>query len=165
MSLKVCFQGLPGSVRITWDAVENTDSQSLLCSYSMRISESELCLLHFKQTPHSFYFFLGGGPFRAAPAAYGGSQARGWIRAIAAGLHHSCSSTGSELCLCPIPQLMAMLDPWLAEQGQGSNLHPHGYQSDSFPLSNDGNSPQPHPNSFAHLKRGNSGHRKMILKH
>ena len=27
--------------------------------------------------------------FRAAPMAYGGSQARGWIRAIAAGLHHS----------------------------------------------------------------------------
>ena len=24
--------------------------------------------------------------------------------------------------------------------GQGLNLHPHGYQSDSFPLSHDGNS-------------------------
>ena len=33
----------------------------------------------------------------AAPAAYGGSQARGWIRAIAAGLHHSHSNVGSKL--------------------------------------------------------------------
>ena len=27
--------------------------------------------------------------FRAAPMAYGGSQARGWNRAVGAGLHHS----------------------------------------------------------------------------
>ena len=33
--------------------------------------------------------FLGGVLFRAAPTAYGGSQARGLIRAVAAGLHHS----------------------------------------------------------------------------
>ena len=37
--------------------------------------------------------------FRAAPVAYGGSQARGWIRAVAAGLWHSHSIAGSELCL------------------------------------------------------------------
>ena len=35
--------------------------------------------------------------FRAAPAAQGGSQARGRIRAAAAGLHHSPSNTGSNL--------------------------------------------------------------------
>ena len=35
--------------------------------------------------------------FRAAPAAYGGSQARGRIGAVAAGPHHSHSNTGSEL--------------------------------------------------------------------
>ena len=40
-----------------------------------------------------FYFYL---LFRAAPAAYGGSQARGQIRAIAAGLHHSHSNARSE---------------------------------------------------------------------
>ena len=34
--------------------------------------------------------------FRAAPAAHGGSQARGQIGATAASLHHSHSSTGSE---------------------------------------------------------------------
>uniref|UniRef100_A0A8D0YF32 Sm domain-containing protein n=1 Tax=Sus scrofa TaxID=9823 RepID=A0A8D0YF32_PIG len=33
--------------------------------------------------------------FRAAPAAHGGSQARGLIRAIAAGLHHSSRNAGS----------------------------------------------------------------------
>ena len=34
--------------------------------------------------------------FRAAPAAYGDSQARGRIRAVAAGLYHSHSNSGSE---------------------------------------------------------------------
>ena len=37
--------------------------------------------------------------FRAALAACGGSQARGRIRAIAAGLRHSHSNAGSEPCL------------------------------------------------------------------
>ena len=41
-------------------------------------------------------FFFG---FRAAPTAYGGSQARGPTRAAAAGLHHSHSHARSELCL------------------------------------------------------------------
>ena len=39
----------------------------------------------------NFLFLL----FRATPEAYGGSQARGQIRAGAAGLHHSHSNTGS----------------------------------------------------------------------
>ena len=46
---------------------------------------------------YSIYFFF---PFLlllfvASPAAYGGSQARGQIRAAANGLHHSHSNTGS----------------------------------------------------------------------
>ena len=41
-----------------------------------------------------FVFF-----FRVAPAAYGGSQARGQIRAVAASLYHSHSNARSELCL------------------------------------------------------------------
>ena len=45
-----------------------------------------------------FFFFLH---FRAAPAAYGGSKARGGSRATAAGLHHSHSNLGSEPCLQP----------------------------------------------------------------
>ena len=48
--------------------------------------------------------------FRAAPEAYGSSQARGQIKAAAAGLHHSHSNAGSEPHLRPMPQLAAMLD-------------------------------------------------------
>ena len=40
-----------------------------------------------------FLFLL----LRAASAAYGRSQARGWIRATAASLHHSHSNVGSKL--------------------------------------------------------------------
>ena len=39
----------------------------------------------------------------AAPAAYGGSQARGQIRAVATGLRQSHSNAGSELRLRPTP--------------------------------------------------------------
>ena len=48
--------------------------------------------------------------FRAIPAAYQSSQPRGRIRAVAASLYHSHSNMESELCLWPIPQLMAMPD-------------------------------------------------------
>jgi len=44
-----------------------------------------------------FFFFLVFS--RAAPAAYGGSQARGLIGAVAAGLRQSHSNTGSKLRL------------------------------------------------------------------
>jgi len=58
------------------------------------------------------HFFLGGGVFSwAAHTAYRGSQARGLIGAVAAGLHHSHSNVGSELSLRPTPQLTAMPDP------------------------------------------------------
>ena len=53
------------------------------------------------------YFLL----FRAAPVAYGGSQARGPIGAVATGLHHSHSNVGSEPRLRPTPQLTATPDP------------------------------------------------------
>ena len=49
--------------------------------------------------------------FRASPVAYGGSQARSLIRAVAAGLCHSHSNARSEPCLQTTPQLMAVLDP------------------------------------------------------
>jgi len=52
-----------------------------------------------------FFFFLR----RAAPVAYGSSQARGWIGAT--GLHHSHSNVGSKPHLWPTPQPRAMLDP------------------------------------------------------
>ena len=57
------------------------------------------------------FFFFSFCLFRAAPAAYGGSQTRGPIRAVAAGLRYSHSSAESEPRLQPTPQLMAMPDP------------------------------------------------------
>ena len=56
-----------------------------------------------------FFFFFS--LFRATPVAYGGSQARDPIAAMAAGLHHGHSNAGSKPHLPPIPQLMAMADP------------------------------------------------------
>ena len=58
-----------------------------------------------------FWGFLFVYFFRAVYAAYGSSQARGQIGAIAAGLHHSHSNAGSEPRLQPTPQLLATLDP------------------------------------------------------
>ena len=49
--------------------------------------------------------------FRATSAAYGGSQARGPIGAVAAGLHYSYSNVRSKPHLWPTPQLMATLYP------------------------------------------------------
>ena len=48
---------------------------------------------------------------RAVPAVYGGSQARGLIEAVDAGLCQSHSNWGSEPHLPPTPQLMATPDP------------------------------------------------------
>ena len=52
-----------------------------------------------------FLFFFA---FRATPMAFRGSQAKGRIRTIAAGLHHSYNSTRSKPCLWPTPQLTVM---------------------------------------------------------
>ena len=53
-----------------------------------------------------FFFCI----FRAELMAHGGSQARGLIAAVATGLHHSHSGTGTKLCLQPTPQLTATPD-------------------------------------------------------
>ena len=49
-------------------------------------------------------FFLSFSLSRATPTAYGGSQARGLMGAVATGLHQSHSHAGSEPCLQPTPQ-------------------------------------------------------------
>ena len=67
-------------------------------------------LFVFTHSIFPFFFFFGLLSKRAAQVAYGGSQARGQIRAVAASLHHSHSNAGSEPCLRPTPQLMAMPD-------------------------------------------------------
>ena len=50
-----------------------------------------------------FYLFIfsrcTGGMYLQAYATHGGSQARDWIRAVAAGLHHNHSNLGSKLHL------------------------------------------------------------------
>ena len=56
----------------------------------------------------NFFFFWSFFAFRAAPSAYGGSQARGLIGAVAASLYQSHSNAGSELHLRPTPQLTAI---------------------------------------------------------
>ena len=56
----------------------------------------------------SFFFLIY---FRATPAAYGGSQARGQTGAVASGLHQGHSNAGSEPSLQPTPQLKATADP------------------------------------------------------
>ena len=60
-----------------------------------------------KGTPNMISFFF----FRAAPVAYGGSQARGWIGTVATSLHQSHSNSRSEPRLRPTPQLMATPHP------------------------------------------------------
>ena len=61
------------------------------------------------RTHNVIFFFLLF--LRAAPAAYGNSQARAPIGAAAAGLRQNHSNEGSEPRLQPTPQLMATLDP------------------------------------------------------
>ena len=61
-----------------------------------------------------------------ALVAYGVSQARGLIGAVAAGLRQSHSNAGSKPHLQPTAQLTAMPDPEPTEQGQGLNPQPHG---------------------------------------
>ena len=67
--------------------------------------------------------------FRGAPAAYGGSQARGQIRVTATGLHHS--SVGSKRDRATSVTYTAAHSntgsPTHCEQGQGSNPCPYGY--------------------------------------
>ena len=70
--------------------------------------------------PFLLFFF-----FRAALAAHGRSQARGQIRASAAGLPHS--NAGSKPLLRPTPQFTATTDPEPTEQGEGWNSRLHGY--------------------------------------
>ena len=79
---------------------------------------------------------------RAVPTAYGGSQARGGIRAAASSLRHSLSKTRTELHLQSATYTAAHSNAGslTIEWGQGSNPHPHGHQPGSLLLSHNGNS-------------------------
>ena len=90
---------------------------NLIITTSLR---SELLLTTF------FFFFFFFAISWATPAAYGGSQGRGLIGAVAASLRQSHSNAGSEPRLQPTPQLTATSDPEPAEAGQGLNPQPQG---------------------------------------
>ena len=85
----------------------------------------------------SFLLLLFFCLFRAAPVAYGRSQARSQNRAIAASHSHSHSNARSESRVCLTPQLMATLDPKPTKHGQGLNPHSYGYQLGLLLLSHD----------------------------
>ena len=68
--------------------------------------------MSLKNTIIIFLFFcFVCGLFRAISSAYGSSQARGQLGAVAASLHDSHSSARSEPRLQPTPQLTETLDP------------------------------------------------------
>ena len=110
-----------------------------LAFFIQHIFQSSLCVTCYRQLisfhcgvslpvyeATNFFIYFIFLLFRAALTAYGGSQARGWVRATAASLHQSHSNTRSEPHLQPTPQLTATLDPQPIERGQGSNPQPHG---------------------------------------
>ena len=63
-------------------------------------------LIRFNCFIYLFIYLL----FSTTPVAYGGSQAKGQIRAAAVSLYHSHNNTRSELHLPPTGQLKAILD-------------------------------------------------------
>ena len=71
-----------------WNSPGNNILPSLFLGENLNINK--VTTFH-KENIYSFYFFFFC-LFRATPAAYRGSQPRGLIRAVAAGLHHSFSN-------------------------------------------------------------------------
>ena len=95
-------------ISIHGDAGFNPWSCSVVWGFSVAMSCDAGQQLPFcvKVGMDFFFVFL-----RAIPVAYGNSQARGPMGAIAAGLHHSHSNVGSQPCLWPFPHLTAMPNP------------------------------------------------------
>ena len=85
-------RGLIGAVAA--DLHHSHAMPDLSCVCNLYHSLGQLCFVFF-----CLFFAISW----AAPAAYGGSQARGLIRAIATGLRQSHSNVGSEPCLQPTP--------------------------------------------------------------
>ena len=89
------------NVLATYKAKQNTKKST----YKIIEQYDPILIYHYHH--HYHYFCL----FGATSAAYISSQAKGQIRAVAAGLRHSHSNSGSELHLRPTPQLTATPDP------------------------------------------------------
>ena len=99
-----------------------------------------LNMFNLKGLPSLFIYlfifcFLGLHPWHVEAPRPGGP-----VGATASSLSHSHSNVGSELRLQPTTQPATTLDPRPTEQGQGSNPHPLGHQSDLLPLHHSGNS-------------------------
>ena len=75
------------------------------------LSIGEFNAFTFRLVIFCFLFFCIFVFSRAPLVAYGGSQARGRIGAVAASLRQSHSNAASEPGLRPTPQLTATLDP------------------------------------------------------
>ena len=82
-----------------------------LCQSNLRTGHEMYDVLDTRAVFTEYILFCLFAFSRAAPAAYGGSQAKDLIGAVATSLHHSHSNVGSELHLPPTPQLMATLEP------------------------------------------------------
>ena len=103
---------------------------NIFCSLILSQPQCSVLFINIQiilQNSYCPFLFLNFLFFRAAPTACESSQARGRIGAVATDLHGSHSNSGSEPKLQPTPQRTATPDPWPTEQGQGSNLQPHGY--------------------------------------
>ena len=91
----------------------------------MSIIKAEISLL-YEHIVQSFFFFGLFVLLRATRMAYGCSQARVLIGAVATSLHQSHSNVGFQVHLRPTPQLTATPDPLPTERCQGLNPKPHG---------------------------------------
>ena len=91
------------SVCTPWGWIRSLSGPGWWSAEYVHLPKSEFCPEDFFL---SFFFLL----CRATLVAYGGSQARGQIRAVAAGLRHSHSNAGSKPRLRPTPQLTATPD-------------------------------------------------------
>ena len=87
---------------------QGSNPRRVLLDTPFFLYENGLVTANFSMKAINFFFFLFS---RAALRAYGGSQARGLIGAVATGLYQSHSNEGSEPCLQPTLQLMATPDP------------------------------------------------------
>ena len=81
-----------------WSVIFNVIILTVLAFFTYKVLKLSLC----------FFSFLF--PPMAAPVAHGSSQAKSWLWAAAAGLHHSHSNAGSSLHVRPTLQLVAMPD-------------------------------------------------------
>ena len=88
-------------------AAGNTADTTTTTEPQYNVKFVEKAGLRLERMDVNFFFVF----FRAAPTAYGGPQARGRIRPVAAGLHQSHSNSGSELHLRTTPQLTATPGP------------------------------------------------------